>query len=367
MDSPFSIASRPFFNASAGNGGTSGFGRWLIAMPQYAIAQLGSVSGIAVNALTVSGKKKECSMASARSNCFCASGEQDVLNTTRPSFSPRALVSSSWAQAAVEERTRPRPRIGAKIFRLLIMSCLPGLILRGDPILTDEASHGQSQDVLPALGQRGHRGGGADRDALSPPDGAAAQVHARAGGGILRDSPVPLRSQGPLPALAADPRRGRRPAPGSGAAPHTEAAPTAGWARALEQRCQGRGRVLAGDDRDDLELDQVGPLHDPALQQRDVVALHQLKAASHIGLHPAADEGEPIRHLPAAVAQPPIDGLAVLIAKRLNDHEQHGDQSSSATARVHPAEAPRIFTGKHAIVKPRDGSASRLCSFSRWQ
>src|SRR5262245_10898921 len=51
------------------------------------MAQLGSVVGIAVNAFTVSGKKNECSMASAPSNSFCAAGEHEVLKCTRPSFS----------------------------------------------------------------------------------------------------------------------------------------------------------------------------------------------------------------------------------------------------------------------------------------
>src|SRR5258708_21925991 len=41
--------------------------------------------------------------------------------------------------------------------------------------------------------------------------------------------------------------------------------------------------------------------------------------------------------------------------------------SRMATARVQPAEAPRIFTGKQLMVNPVAGSASRLCSFSRWQ
>ena len=41
--------------------------------------------------------------------------------------------------------------------------------------------------------------------------------------------------------------------------------------------------------------------------------------------------------------------------------------SKMATARVQPAEAPRIFTGKQHTVKPSPGKASRLCSFSRWQ
>src|SRR5215510_90050 len=51
------------------------------------MAQVASVVGIAVKAFTVSGKKNECSMASARSNSFCAAGEHEVLKCTRPSFS----------------------------------------------------------------------------------------------------------------------------------------------------------------------------------------------------------------------------------------------------------------------------------------
>ena len=41
--------------------------------------------------------------------------------------------------------------------------------------------------------------------------------------------------------------------------------------------------------------------------------------------------------------------------------------SMIATARVQPAEARSIFMGKQATMKPVDGSASRLCSFSMWQ
>src|ERR1700752_5017060 len=41
--------------------------------------------------------------------------------------------------------------------------------------------------------------------------------------------------------------------------------------------------------------------------------------------------------------------------------------SMIATARVQPAEARSIFTGKHDMVNPVDGRSSKLCSFSRWQ
>src|ERR1700739_1989856 len=46
-----------------------------------------------------------------------------------------------------------------------------------------------------------------------------------------------------------------------------------------------------------------------------------------------------------------------------------GASSSSriAAARVQPAEARSIFTGKHETMNPVEGRSSRLCSFSMWQ
>src|SRR5215510_708276 len=70
------------------------------------MAQFGSASGIAENALIVSGKKKECSMARARSNCFCASGEHEVLNSTRPSFSWPPLREAGVVLSAQLDTTR---------------------------------------------------------------------------------------------------------------------------------------------------------------------------------------------------------------------------------------------------------------------
>src|SRR2546421_5427739 len=61
------------------------------------MAQPGSVCGMAAKAFTVSGNQNECSMASARSNCFCASGLQEVLNSTRPTPLPFACKSSLCA------------------------------------------------------------------------------------------------------------------------------------------------------------------------------------------------------------------------------------------------------------------------------
>src|SRR6266849_2357559 len=55
-----------------------------------------SVCGIAANALSVSGNQNECSMASARSNSFCAAGLHEVLNSTLPSFSLFASSSCPY-------------------------------------------------------------------------------------------------------------------------------------------------------------------------------------------------------------------------------------------------------------------------------
>ena len=52
-------------------------------------------------------------------------------------------------------------------------------------------------------------------------------------------------------------------------------------------------------------------------------------------------------------------------AGRFSDAVSHS--SMIATARVQPAEARSILTGKHDTAKPVDGKSSRLCSFSMWQ
>ena len=52
---------------------------------------------------------------------------------------------------------------------------------------------------------------------------------------------------------------------------------------------------------------------------------------------------------------------------RENKHGEPVYSGTIAIARVHPAEARWTFTGKQTISKPSAGSASRLCSFSRWR
>src|SRR5205814_5751420 len=100
------------------------------------MAQFGSVVGIAVKAFTVSGKKNECSIASARSNCFCASGVHDVLKSTRPKVSPDALVSSCADVTLLSATDAARARMSVMI--LCLMSLPPSRLVVEAALLIGE-------------------------------------------------------------------------------------------------------------------------------------------------------------------------------------------------------------------------------------
>ena len=68
--------------SAAGCGGAQICVHWLIARPQYAIAQSGSACATAVNALAASMYQKEWSSATARSNGFCTAAAHDVGKLT---------------------------------------------------------------------------------------------------------------------------------------------------------------------------------------------------------------------------------------------------------------------------------------------
>ena len=62
--------------------------------------------------------------------------------------------------------------------------------------------------------------------------------------------------------------------------------------------------------------------------------------------------------------EPRLADAIVQAAQEVIDAHQR-PSSRMATARVKPAEAPLMLTGKQHSEKPMAGSASRLCSFSR--
>src|SRR5206468_11125772 len=52
-----------------------------------------------------------------------------------------------------------------------------------------------------------------------------------------------------------------------------------------------------------------------------------LEAPGQIGFDPAADERQAIRRHPALVAEAAVDRLGILVAKRLDHHEEHARTS----------------------------------------
>src|SRR5260221_1586528 len=100
------------------------------------MAQSGSVCGMAVNAFTVWGKWNECSIARARSNCFCASGVHVVWNRTLPSLPPLTEVrASSWARAKRGGNAAASARSRAERFAFMEFSSgLPVWMIRFLPM-----------------------------------------------------------------------------------------------------------------------------------------------------------------------------------------------------------------------------------------
>src|SRR6516225_9816874 len=91
----------------------------------------------------------------------------------------------------------------------------------------------------------------------------------------------------------------------------------------LESIRQRGGRLLAGHDRNDFEVGEIGPLGDPLLKERDVAAFHQLETAAEVGRDPAVHELQTVGHEPALLMEPPVHGFSVLVPELLDHHEQH--------------------------------------------
>src|SRR6266545_3968893 len=69
------------------------------------MAHDGSCWASAVNAFTVSGKKNECSIATARLNCVWAAALQEIGKLTSPNFSSWARVAG-WARKIASDHTK---------------------------------------------------------------------------------------------------------------------------------------------------------------------------------------------------------------------------------------------------------------------
>jgi hypothetical protein len=107
--------------------------------------------------------------------------------------------------------------------------------------------------------------------------------------------------------------------------------------RQLEPIRQRGGRLLAGHDRNDFEVHEIGPLRDPLLKESDVVAFHQLETTTEVSRDPAVHKRQTVGHEPTLLAEPLVYGFTVLVPELLDHHEQH--DKSRALPKLHHAAA----------------------------
>jgi len=88
-------------------------------------------------------------------------------------------------------------------------------------------------------------------------------------------------------------------------------------------RLQRFGGLGAERDRNDLELHEVAPLGDPALEERRIVAFHHLKTTPEIGSDPTVHELQSVRHHPAALAKTRVNRLRILVSEAFDDNKLH--------------------------------------------
>src|SRR6185437_12614294 len=100
----FSTAAEPALSDASLGGYHSGYHR-LIATPHCAMAHLASVSPAAAKVLAASGYQKECSIATARSNCCCAGALHDVAKCACPTCAPAPSACAGALSAAASAAT----------------------------------------------------------------------------------------------------------------------------------------------------------------------------------------------------------------------------------------------------------------------
>jgi hypothetical protein len=72
-----------------------------------------------------------------------------------------------------------------------------------------------------------------------------------------------------------------------------------------------------------LEIDEVGPVLYPGIEECAIVALHDLEALTEVVGHPAVHVLKPGRCEATAITKAAVDGQWVGVAKPLDDHEEH--------------------------------------------
>src|SRR6266404_1494780 len=115
--------------------------------------------------------------------------------------------------------------------------------------------------------------------------------------------------------------------------------------RRFEIRSNDLPRFLAWHNRNDFKgCAGTPPLQDPFLQEPHVAAAHELEATAKVGLYPAINVFQTFRQRTPNVPQALIDRDHIIVAKSLDDHEQHDDPDL-----VHASLAGRKTPGKRFL------------------
>src|SRR5262245_63895135 len=84
-----------------------------------------------------------------------------------------------------------------------------------------------------------------------------------------------------------------------------------------------RARLVRCDDRDDLELDEVGPALDPEIECATTLRVHHLEARAQVVRDPARDVVDTLGRQTAAFAKATVDRAWIAAAIALGDVEEH--------------------------------------------
>jgi len=93
--------------------------------------------------------------------------------------------------------------------------------------------------------------------------------------------------------------------------------------RPSQLRGDRRCRLCRGDDRNDLEIDQIRPSSEPLIEHRPIRSLHDLEATSEIGRDPTADVIHASRSQPTLFAESPVNRNGVAVLEVFENHEKH--------------------------------------------
>src|SRR5262249_55276435 len=121
---------------------------------------------------------------------------------------------------------------------------------------------------------------------------------------------------------------------------------------------ESRPRILASQNRDDLEIHQVLPAPGPGLERVEVRRLHHLETPAARRVDPAGVVEDALGEHPAAAAEALADGPPSRPLDPLDYHVEHEGQYTPGAGRAHgPPARPTSLTGP-AVSGHMNGDAA---------